>query len=335
MNGIAHSFIVRFRPTGPWRFGPDSGAREDVNLLFHSDAVYAAVTSSMARLGLLEDWLRDTARLETPAVRFSSFFPFQRDTLFVVPPQNLWPPQPSIKVRYKGARFVPLTVVQSLLTGKPLDEERWQVDGESACLIPHSWNEGPFRTSLRSGIGVDRLDAGRIDVHNTACLEFTRDCGVWMLVVFASEEAQAQWEKPLRGALKLLADSGIGGERSRGWGRSSQPKWEAPVALNFQIETESPESAWWMLSLYAPAETDSVDWARGHYSTVTRTGRTESPARWGELKSSTTMIAEGSVLFAAHSPNGVVHDVAPEGFPHAVYRAGFAVAIPIPWRLTA
>ncbi len=334
MNGIAHSFVVRFRPTGPWRFGPDSGAREDVNLLFHSDAVYSAVTNSMARLGLLEDWLRDTAHAD-PAVRFSSLFPFQRDTLFVVPPQGVWPPAASIKVRYKGARFVPVNVVQALLNDKPLDEDRWQVDGESACLIPFGWNEGPFRASLRSGIGVDRLDAGRVDVHNTACLEFTRDCGVWMLVVFANEAAQAQWEKPLRGALKLLADSGIGGERSRGWGRSMQPKWDASGAVSLLPETESPESAWWILSLYAPAESDSVDWTRGSYSTVTRTGRTESPARWGEIKAPTVMIAEGSVLVAAHAPKGAVSDVAPEGFPHAVYRAGFAVAIPIPWRVPA
>lgn len=438
------SFIVRFRPTGPWRFGPDSGAREQVNLLFHSDAVYSAVTNAMSRLGLLEDWLAATAQSETgsPAVRFSSFFPFQKDQLFVVPPQGVWPPPPSAKIRYKGARFVPVSVVSALLNEKPIDEDRWQVDGESACMIPSGWQDGPFRTSLRSAAGVDRLEPGKVDVHQTACLEFSRDCGVWMLVVFSDEAAHAQWDRKLRGALRLLADSGFGGERSRGWGRSTMPKWDkadalmtmsAPTApmpepepvaaqpapagqppaepvaeptpepfvepvtepapqpapvepepmvtpVELAVPTPEPEAAepelepepepapepepepaeaelpaptpahalivpkaepvkpllaYWLLSLYVPSDADTVDWTRGHYSTVTRSGRTETPARWGELKSPTLMVAEGSVLLAAEQPNGVVRDVAPQGFPHPVYRSGFAVSIPIPWRVPA
>jgi hypothetical protein len=42
------------------------------------------------------------------------------------------------------------------------------------------------------------------------------------------------------------------------------------------------------------------------------------------------MVTEGSVLVAATEPRGSAADVAPEGFPHPVYRAGFALAIPIP-----
>src|SRR5207249_556158 len=85
------SFLVRFRPTGPWRFGPGSGARDQTDQLLHSDAVYSAVSSAMLRLGRLEDWLSATARAETQAaVRFSSLLPYQRDMLFVAPPRSVW-----------------------------------------------------------------------------------------------------------------------------------------------------------------------------------------------------------------------------------------------------
>src|SRR5579871_5789156 len=133
-----YSFIVRFRPTGPWRFGPDSGARDRVDFLYHSDAVFSAVTSAMAHLGFLEEWLDATARANgEPAVRFSSFYPFQRELLFVAPPRNLWPPLESAKVRYKAARFVPVSALQPLLGGSAeLEEDRWAVDGESECLVP-------------------------------------------------------------------------------------------------------------------------------------------------------------------------------------------------------
>ena len=97
--------------------------------------------------------------LAEPAVRFSSCFPFQGDTAFVVPPRSLWPPPPSAKVRSKGARFVPLGVVEDLLGGRPLVEENWTVDGASECLVPMG-SPGPFRVSVRSNAAVDRDGAG-------------------------------------------------------------------------------------------------------------------------------------------------------------------------------
>jgi hypothetical protein len=42
------------------------------------------------------------------------------------------------------------------------------------------------------------------------------------------------------------------------------------------------------------------------------------------------MVSEGSVLLASGNLRGLATDVAPDGFPHPVYRAGFAMAIPIP-----
>jgi CRISPR/Cas system CSM-associated protein Csm4 (group 5 of RAMP superfamily) len=92
---------------------------------------------------------------------------------------------------------------------------------------------------------------------------------------------------------------------------------------------EAPQSHW-LLSLYTPAPGDTVDWRRGSYSVLTRGGRVESPAGSGGLKKQVQMIAEGSVLAAASEPRGSAADVGPEGFPHPVYRAGFAVAIPVP-----
>ena len=70
--------------------------------------------------GQLEEWLDATARAPEPAVRFSSCFPFHGETLYVVPPRQLWPPPASAKVRWKGARFVPLSVVDGLVNGSPI-----------------------------------------------------------------------------------------------------------------------------------------------------------------------------------------------------------------------
>jgi hypothetical protein len=42
------------------------------------------------------------------------------------------------------------------------------------------------------------------------------------------------------------------------------------------------------------------------------------------------MVEEGSVLASRNAPRGSAVDVAPPGFAHAVYRAGFALTIPLP-----
>jgi CRISPR/Cas system CSM-associated protein Csm4 (group 5 of RAMP superfamily) len=56
----------------------------------------------------------------------------------------------------------------------------------------------------------------------------------------------------------------------------------------------------------------------------------ESAAGSGELKKQIEMVAEGSVLYAASGLRGHAADVSPDEFAHPVYRAGFAVSVPVP-----
>ncbi len=350
--------LVRFRPTGPWRFGPDSGARDRVDRIGHSDTLFSAVCSAMSQLGMLEEWLSATAANgHEPAVRLSSCFPWQEDELFVVPPRNLWPPAPSAKVRWKGARFVPMSLVSSLLADKPPDEERWVLDAASGCLLPAArrFSTGPFRQAVRSAAAIDRVTQGTADLHSTACLEFVDRAGMWCAVAFSGDEAHGRWSGPVQSAFRLLADSGIGGERSRGWGRSappqiaegalpdlillrmaasSEPRSEAEVGGEVTLAPPATDTGWWLLSLFAPGPSDTVDWNRGDYQLLTRGGRVESPVRWGEEKKNLRMVCEGSVLLASTAPRGNAPNVAPDDFPHPVFRSGFAFAFPIPWRLS-
>jgi CRISPR type III-A-associated RAMP protein Csm4 len=324
------SVLVRLRPSGPWRIGPDSGDRDRVDRIYHSDALYSAVSGAMARLGDLEEWLDATARHSDPAVRVSSCFPFHGDTLYVVPPRHVWPPAASTKVRWKGARFVPLKVVESVLTGKPLSEDAWVIDGESECLLPSSLPVGSalFRSSVRSSAAVDRAGEG-VTPHSSACLEFTPGSGLWFIAEFSSDTALDQWSRRFQTAVRLLADSGFGGGRSRGWGRAETPEFTDNPSL-LQSAPDGVETGHWMLSLFHPTENDNIDWQRGDYSLTTRGGRIESDAGWGEMKKNTRMVAEGSVLVANEQLTGAAPDVAPDGFEHPVYRSGFAVSLRVP-----
>jgi CRISPR type III-A-associated RAMP protein Csm4 len=333
---MSQGLIIKLRPTGPWRIGPDSGVRDRVDRVFHSDSLYSAVSSAMAQLGKMDEWLDATARAVEPAVRFGSCFPYQGDTLLVAPPRNLWPPQASSKVRWKGARFVPVSVVETLAAGRTLSEGAWAIDSDSECLVParNPSVPGPFRVAVRSSAAVDR-DGSSVTPHSTACLEFTPDCGLWTIAEFADEDARDRWTGPLTAAFRLLADSGLGGERSRGWGRSEMPEITAGELPGLLMKPQADAWGYWLLSVFSPAESDAIDWAQGDYLLTTRGGRVESQAGWGDGKKLTRMVAEGSVLVAPSAPRGSAADVAPDGFAHPVYRAGFALAIPIPLKVTA
>ncbi len=198
------------------------------------------------------------------------------------------------------------------------------VDGASECLLPAGM-AAPFEVSMRSGAAVDRI-TGNTEPHRTACLEFAPNAGWWGLI----DIANADWEARVKSALRLLADSGFGGERSRGWGRAGEPEFSDASSLF----GEGHAGAWWMLSLYSPHTEDAVDWSRGDYATVTRAGWTESAAGPSTRKKHVRMIEEGSVLMAP-ALRGRAVDVAPEGFPHPAWRAGFALAVPVPLEVEA
>jgi CRISPR type III-A-associated RAMP protein Csm4 len=342
--------VVKLRPTRPWRVGPDSGARDGVDTVYHSDSFYSAVTAAMRLLGHLNAWLEATANnLAGSAVRFSSLYPFHNEIGYVIPPRTVWPSPASTKVRWKGARFVPLGLVAPLLSGRALEEDRWDVDAPSQCLVPNG-RSGPFRLGLHSGAAVDRL-SGYVEPHAVACVDFLPGAGMWAAVSFADEQQRDRWDTPVRASLRLLADSGFGGERSRGWGRAESPEFiegslpqmilsdqpeehtaadESGASLSGEAPVVEAPAAYWLLSLFNPAPADTVDWNRGNYYVLTRNGRVESPARSGDLKKSLNMVGEGSVLVAENPVQGAAADVAPDGFLHPVYRSGFALAVPVP-----
>ena len=325
------ALLIRLRPTGPWRIGPDSGDRDRVDRIYHSDTLYSAVCSAMAQLGDLDAWLAATAQSAEPAVLFSSCFPFHGDTRYVVPPRSLWPPPATSKIRWKSARFIPLNLVRSILQGQHISEDAWSIDVQSECLIPSSATQGPFRIAVRSSAAVDR-DGSAVLPHSSACLEFTPNSGLWLVAAFSGKEARDRWTGPVTAALRLLADSGFAGERSRGWGRSEMPEitpGDLPSLLLGSADAQNA-SGYWLLSLFHPSSADQVDWTQGNYALHTRNGRVESEVRHGDAKKPTRMVAEGSVLIAASALRGEATNVAPDDFPHPVYRSGFALALALP-----
>jgi CRISPR type III-A-associated RAMP protein Csm4 len=323
-------FIVRLRPAGPWRLGPSTGARDRVDRVLHSDTLYSALTIAADQLGMLSEWIAATADADVPAVRVSSAFPFMGRSLFAPAPKHVWPPPGAGKVRFEAARFVPLQLLSRLHAYESLKEDRWAVDPVSECLLPvEKFGEvsPPFRIAMRRTAAVDRVSHVSSEAATTACLAFAEGAGMWCAV-----ECSDDWSSRVQSLFRWIADAGVGGERSLGLGRSAAPEFEAlPAALTATAEpSEHHEVGYLLLSLFAPAKTDGVDWSRGSYALLRRSGRTQNR---GELKVESALVEEGSVLIANSAPVGFARNIAPADYGHPVYRAGFAVTIPVAVRL--
>src|SRR6266566_4001772 len=163
---------VRLRPAGPWRAGHRAGDRERADAVYHSDALYSAITHAMSSLGWLEEWLDATARAnDGSTVRFSSLYPFVGETRLLPPPRTSWPPSGAGKLYVQGAKLVPVEVARRGV----VHESRWTVDGASECLLP-AGIPAPFAVAVRSAAAVDRM-TGHTEPHRTACLEFAPHAG--------------------------------------------------------------------------------------------------------------------------------------------------------------
>ncbi len=349
------ALLIRLRPSGPWRFGPGDGALDGIDELYRSDRLFSAFTIAARRLGFLDEWIDATVRTDEPAVAFSSLFPFQGETLFAIPPSTVWPPPPAqvtapnsvflTKIRWKTARFVPLSVIDLLITGGRLLADQWIPDPESLCLLRRDRpSTSPFRTVTRRSAAVDRVSHMGSLPAASACVEFEPGSGLWTLARYRNAQAQESWSDRVEAVFRLLADSGFGGKRSSGWGHSQPPEFERgtwpglllPKLAGTSRNGSAPKDAvrdsarYWLLSVYSPSRGDQVDWRSGDYTVAVRTGRVESPVGGGAEKKAVRMISEGSVLVAASEPAGAAVDVAPDNFSHPVFRSGLALALELP-----
>jgi CRISPR type III-A-associated RAMP protein Csm4 len=351
---MQRALLIRLRPSGPWRYGPGEGGLDRLDALFRSDRLYSAVTLAMRQLGWLEEWLAATAQASPSLVAFSSLFPFQGDSLYAIPPVTLWPPPAAFvttpsplflsRIRWKTARFVPLSVIDSLITGQQILADQWLPDPDSACLLRRDRpSTSPFRPLIRSVSGVDRVSNTSFHAEAAACVQFGSGAGLWSAVRFTNDEGESVWSDRIQAAFRLLADTGLGGRRANGYGQMGAPEFQRgpwPDVILPKLaralrqrngnSTQNGAQQYWFLSLYSPSPDDRIMWSEGSYQLTMRGGYVENSTASGMQKKAARLITEGSVIAAGAEPRGVAVDVAPAGFGHAVYRSGIALALNLP-----
>lgn len=128
-------------------------------------------------------------------------------------------------------------------------------------------------------------------------------------------------EKKLLAAVRLIADQGLGGDRSTGNGLFEEVEI-AETSRRFSDLIDPDGSGPWMsLSLLFPARNDFKEIES--YSLIERTFYIESPDAGGRMGEKIRFLEEGAVC--GSRVEGSIEEVSPEGFEkryHPVYRYG-------------
>ncbi|MBE7557386.1 MAG: type III-A CRISPR-associated RAMP protein Csm4 [Anaerolineales bacterium] len=183
-------------------------------------------------------------------------------------------------------------------------------------------------------VTVDRM-SNASEIFYTGRVTFRAGCGWWLGIAW-----NPSWEKKhglvtrqvIEQALKLLADTGLGGERAAGYGQ-----FEVEKAGTKNWPNPNPNDLFITLSRYHPHHKElpaALQAEESAYKLVSVGGWLSSPGQKAQRRKRLWLLAEGSVLRAAGAgPWGNITDVKPdylstsEAFPHPIWRYGLACPV--------
>jgi len=337
-------WAVHLRPRGAFHLGERGIGYEETAEWIHADTLFGALCAAWVVLygedALTADLLppRPVPREWTPPFVLSSAFPYAGSVRFF--PAPLLPPPVPDPAAWSDVAWVSDSLFRAWVRREPLDESVRLHGGAVAMARPEAemlaqeledrrlvTDPGSVRLWAQERVARVTLDSTShaSQLWHFGRLQFREGCGLFFLMRILRVK-----EERLRAALRLLGDTGIGGDRSAGHGlfeadwSAFDPPWQSPPeARGFVTLAPVWPRADQLVELLA-------DGCR--YRLVTRTGWIGSALPSPYRRKAVRMFAEGSVLGGdPHRLWGTLADVTPEATPepiHPVYRWG--VAFPVP-----
>lgn len=346
----------RLSPRSAFHLGREGLSQETSAETFPSDSLFAALVAQTALL-----YGRDGA--ESLLASFNGALPFRLSSLFPiiggVPlfPRPFLPPigkpgaqQPaqygdSTRKRLKKLAYVSSRVLQDALSGGSLADQidsglllhsgRILIAREEAALLP-GWlrrlaPDPQKRAELWSAEPVTRVTVDRVTnaslVYRVGRTLFAPDCGLWLL---ADVHAYAD---ELETLLTHLSDTGIGGERSAGYGGFTLESLTPPAVKIWQGQPNALT-----LSRYNPTleELQAGVLKGASYELVDVGGWLNAPGSAAQRRQRVRMIEAGAYLNTRglQEVQGRILDVRPSyaiaGAPvHPVIRSGVPLCLAV------
>ena len=184
------------------------------------------------------------------------------------------------------------------------------LDNESENEETHIW-----QTPTRPRVTLGSRNSGS-EIWHVQTVQFNTNCGLWFAAQFDSDGTKHKIETLLR----VLGDTGIGGERNAGYGifDFTETTLEMPaVEAGKQFVTLSPicpQSSEQLTQLRTGDIAYTLNPLTGWVSTAGAASR----------RKQVNMFSEGSVLHTSNTHIGRLVDLKPDNWSHPVYRYGYA-----------
>ncbi len=332
------STVVRYRFhfRSPVHIGERGVGLEETHTHVPADTLFSAICSAWRWLygteSLQNDLLAPFLQGEQPPLLLSSAFPFAGEVLFF--PKPLRSPrvrrQEEDEKKFKSVLYWSQSVWERWVGGQevhyeaPQGEEEplfWFSDRERASLQPFMDPETDalrlWRQTVVPRVTLDRQTSAS-QIWFFGIVAFREGAGLWCVVRYDEESLRTRVEACLR----LLGDSGLGGERGSGFG-----------LFNLQVEDggtlpEAQDASYMVtLSPCCPTAGQLTALLDEHcaYELLPRRGWVGSPEGGNLRRKSVWMMGEGAVLRkSGDAAIGRLVDVKPDPCPHPVWRYGYA-----------
>ena len=325
-------FIIK--PTAPFHIGERGVGLEETSTTVHSDTVFGAICWAWRLLYGEEELiaLLDLFQHDRPPFLISSTFPFIGEIKTLPKPLHGL----GSEGQEKSVRRAPLvthSIFQSLAQGKSLKPQDYLIVQSDPGNIIATRVEAfsiqdmlskrgastPWTVREASRVTLDR-DTGRSDIYYAGDVRFMKDCGLYMLADFLDED----YRPKLEGALRLLGDEGLGGERSSGRGLFSLDHG------SISLGSDEGDVAM-LLSLCRPRREETVILPRSYYGLISRRGWVAGKS--DRRKKSVRMLIEGSVVPYPENLVGCMEDVSGEGTKKGKRILSYGLAFKAPMRM--
>jgi CRISPR-associated protein Csm4 len=357
--------IYRLRFRSPLRIGERGVGLEVTRPYVPADTLFSAVCSAWRELygvrALTEELLQiDDNGAKAPFL-LSSAFPFAGAVRFFPKPLAHAPNQLVIPddqgKDFKRVQFVSQAIFAKLIAAAAVTFDKnhcgnggtvWIDPAEKAALAHFAAepeNYEFWRINVRPRVTLDRLtSASQIwhigSVHfKEAVIEngvSKEGAGLWFAAAFAANSA-ANLQTKLDACLRLLGDTGLGGERGGGYGLFAFTQQDDPAT---SLPSAANASAFVTLAPCCPNDKDELQRLTAEqpaYEIITRRGWIGSTEGSTLRRQTVWMFREGSVLSgAASSRYGKLVELTPamwrssdvpDEVKHRVFRYGYAFPI--------
>ncbi len=328
--------LVRLQPLAPFHLGKRGIGLEETETFVHSDTLFSALCNVWVRCFGRDDlenrFLPSVEASENGSLfQISSAFPYAHNVLFFSRPLMSLPVQNVDPKKLKHCRFLSQQLFDDLIHGReivPASQDRifWLSKTEQDTHAQfesdqfHIWKETEVPR-----VSLDRVTQSS-NIFYFSQVTFAEGCGLFFLV-----NLDASLRPDFEMAMRVLGDTGIGGDRTAGYGQF-EPQF-SECTLNVPDNASQVVT----LSLLSPRDRVELSSLLGELSTyelIRRDGWIDSPDGRNYRRRACLMFAEGSVI--NRSKNGLMGrlvDVTPTApevqLTHKVYRYGIGFPVPL------